>query len=78
MTSSQPHQAYAHSLQADLQAAPRADVPRRDVLLGWLEDFLRRAAAKGFALASEDLENLIALDKFVRVNRIPATVRVAL
>jgi hypothetical protein len=69
------HRAYALSLLADLNAPDAQAQPCRDTLLDWLQLFLRRADARGFRATDADVENLIALDQYVRINRIPATPR---
>lgn len=66
---------YATSLLADIQAAADVFLPRRDDLARWLNDFLRRSAVKGFHADASEVENLVALDAFVRLNLIPATRR---
>jgi hypothetical protein len=78
MTDLKTYQVYAVSLLADLQAVAKNSVPRREVLLDWLDDFLERTKTRGFKMAQGEVENLIALDQFVHRNGIPATVRAAL
>jgi len=78
MTELKTCQAYATSLHADIKAAVNDGLPRREVLLEWLDDFLVRAKKRSFQLEQPDVDNLTALDQFVRHNRIPATERVAL
>jgi hypothetical protein len=78
MTELKTYQVYATSLHADIEAAVNDGLPRRQVLLDWLDDFLRRAKKRGFEMAREDLDNLTALDQFVRFNKIPATARAVL
>jgi hypothetical protein len=78
MTELTSYQVYATSLHDDIKAAANDGLPRREVLLDWLDDFLTRAKKRGFEMAPADLENLTALDQFVRFNGIPATVRAAL
>ena len=72
------YQIYAQSLLVDIGAVTANLLFRREVLLGWLEDFATRAARKDFRIEPVEVENLIALDKYVRVNHIPATSRAAL
>ena len=43
MTDLKTYQAYAESLYADIHAVVKDSLPRREVLLGWLDDFLLRA-----------------------------------
>jgi hypothetical protein len=78
MTDLKTYQVYAVSLLADLQATAKDGVPRREVLLDWLDDFLVRTKKRGFEMAQAEVDNLIALDEFVHRNGIPATVRAAL
>lgn len=78
MTDLKTYQVYAVSLLADLRAAAKNSVPRQEVLLGWLDDFLVRTKKRGFQMERAEVENLIALDQFVHRNGIPATVRATL
>ena len=78
MTDLKTYQAYAESLYADIHAVVKDSLPRREVLLGWLDDFLLRAKKRGFQMEQADVNDLTALDQFVRINGIPATVRAAL
>jgi hypothetical protein len=73
-----PEQSYASSLIADLSTPEAHPVMRREVLLDWLREFLRRSGAKGYRPDPVDVENLIALDQYLRVNRLPLTPRAAL
>ncbi len=78
MTDLKTYQVYAASLLDDLQAAAKNGVPRREVILDWLDDFLVRTKKRGFQMEQAEVENLIALDQFVHRNGIPATVRATL
>ncbi len=78
MTELTTYQAYATSLRDDIKSAATAGLPRRDILLDWLDDFLLRAKKRGFQMQQTDVDNLNALDQFVRFNGIPVTVRAAL
>ena len=78
MTELKTYQVYATSLHADIKAAVNDGLPRREVLLDWLDNFLLRAKKRGFEMVQEDVDNLTALDQFVRFNRIPATARAPL
>jgi hypothetical protein len=69
---------YAVSLLADLQAAAKIGVPRREVLIDWLDDFLVRSKKRGFEMEQVEVDDLIALDEFVHRNGIAASVRAAL
>ncbi|MBI2516541.1 MAG: hypothetical protein HYV95_06455 [Opitutae bacterium] len=69
---------YATSLLADIQSATDVFLPRRDDLARWLTEFLLRSAVKGFHADAAEVENLIALDAFVRLNLIPVTRRESL
>jgi hypothetical protein len=78
MTELKTYQVYATSLHADIEAAVNDGLPRREVLLDWLDDFLQRVKKRGFQMVQGDVDNLTALDQFVRFNRIPATARASL
>lgn len=78
MTDLKTYQVYAASLLADLQAAAKNSVPRREVLLDWIDDFLERTKKRGFQMEQAEVEDLIALDEFVHRNGIPATARAML
>jgi hypothetical protein len=78
MTDLKTYQAYAASLYADIHAVVKDGLPRREVLLDWLDDFLLRAKKRGFQMAPADVNDLMALDQFVRINKIPATDRAPL
>lgn len=78
MTDLKTYQVYATSLHNDIEAAANDGLPRREVLLEWLNEFLLRAKKRGFQMEQGDVDNLTALDQFVRFNGIPATVRAAL
>jgi len=78
MTELKTYQAYAESLHADIHAVVKDGLPRREVLLDWLDDFLLRVKKRGFQMEQAEVNNLIALDQFVHMNGIPATIRTAL
>lgn len=78
MTEFSAYQIYATSLLTDFRMLGNGAVPRQKVLTDWLEDFLLRARKRAFMIEPADVENLNALDEFVRMNRIPATARTAL
>jgi hypothetical protein len=75
MSSLDKCQAYARSLLEDIQSAATGVLPRREILLNWLDAFLQRTAQMGFQLKPDELDTLLALDRLLRVNRIPARVR---
>jgi hypothetical protein len=78
MTELKTYQVYATSLHADIEAAVNDGLPRRQVLLDWLDEFLLRVKKRGFQMEQGDVDNLTALDQFVRFNRITATARAPL
>ena len=78
MTELKTYQEYATSLHTDIHAVVKDGIPRREVLLDWLDDFLLRAKKRGFQMEQAEVDNLIALDQFVHMNGIPATVRTTL
>lgn len=75
MISLTKYQAYARSLLEDLQAAAADVLPRRQMFINWLDAFLQRTGQMGFQLKPDELDTLIAVDRFLRINRIPVKVR---
>jgi hypothetical protein len=75
MSSFTKYQAYARSLLEDVQSAAAAVLPRREIFRDWLDAFLQRASQIGYQLKPDELDMLIALDRLLRVNRIPVRVR---
>ncbi|HVS51194.1 MAG TPA: hypothetical protein VHD62_02470 [Opitutaceae bacterium] len=71
MSSNREHLAHAHALQADISAAPEVWLPRREILLEWLEKFLQRVAAPDYELGETEADDLAALDKFLRKKMVP-------
>lgn len=61
----------ARALRADLLGAPDVWVPRRDVLLDWLNAFLRRAEKPRYTPAESEVTDLAALDQFLRRKKVP-------
>jgi len=74
MSQSNPHLSHARSLRADILAAPAVWLPRREVLLQWLDGFLLRAAAPAYLLEDTEAADLRALDLFLRGQHVPAAV----
>ena len=66
MTESNPHLRHARSLRADILAAPSIWLPRREVLVQWLDGFLLRARAPAYTLEEIEAADLEALDLFLR------------
>ena len=54
MTELKTYQMYATTLRADIDAAANDGLPRREVLLDWLDDFLLRAKKRGFEMVQGD------------------------
>jgi hypothetical protein len=71
-------QAYATSLLADVRAAAKNTLPRREDVLTWLADFLARCDRKGYHTQPAEAENLSAIDDFLRASQVPFTVRATL
>lgn len=72
MHKNQDHVAQARSLRADILAAPHVWLPRREILLEWLDGFLRRAGSSAYELEPTEAADLHALDQFLRRQKIPA------
>ena len=63
MTDLKTYQVYAVSLLADLQAAAKIGVPRREVLIDWLDDFLVRSKRRGFEMVFVTLKFIQRVDE---------------
>lgn len=68
------HFLQATALRADVLAAPSVWLPRREVLLDWLNGFLKRAEKPAYDLGETEAEDLKALDLFLRKKKIPVAV----
>ena len=65
------HLVHARALLADIVAAPGVWLPRREILLEWLEKFLQRVAGPNYDLGETEAADLAALDKFLRKRLVP-------
>jgi hypothetical protein len=66
------HVDHARALRADILAAPQIWLPRREILLEWLNGFLLRAVTPRYELESTEAEDLNALERFLRQQHVPA------
>lgn len=73
MSKNNPHLVHARTLRSDLLAAPEVWLPRREVVLGWLNEFLTRAEAPRYELEETEAADLGALDQFMRRHKVPAS-----
>lgn len=65
------HLVHARALKSDILAAPGVWLPRREILLEWLEKFLQRIAGPNYDLGESEAADLVALDKFLRKTMVP-------
>jgi hypothetical protein len=65
------HLVHARALRADILAAPGVWLPRREILLEWLERFLQRVVAPNYEIGETEAADLAALDKFLRKKMVP-------
>lgn len=65
------HLVHARALRADILAAPSVWLPRREILLEWLETFLQRVARPSYELGETEAADLAALEKFLRKKMVP-------
>ncbi len=72
MNPNNEHLIHARALLADIRAAPTVVLPRRLVLLEWLEAFLTRATAPKYELGENEASDLRALEHFLRKQKVPA------
>jgi hypothetical protein len=65
------HVTHARALRADILGAPTLWLPRRDILLEWLNGFLSRAEKSRYELGETEAGDLVALEQFLRKRKIP-------
>ena len=65
------HFLQARSLRADILAAPDVWLPRREILVEWLDGFVRRAEKPSYHLGLTEEADLTALDRFLRKKKVP-------
>ena len=61
----------AQALRAAIVDAPNVWLPRRAVLLDWLNEFLVRVDSAAYELSKEDTADLDALHGFLRAQHVP-------
>ena len=61
----------ARALRADILAAPTVWLPRREILLEWLNGLLLRAEKPKYELGESEASDLAALDHFLRKKKVP-------
>jgi hypothetical protein len=71
MHKSNEHLLQARGLRADILAAPEVWLPRREILIEWLDGFLRRTERPNYALGETEASDLKALDQFLRKKKVP-------
>ncbi len=65
------HFLHARALRADILATPDVWLPRREILLEWLEGFLGRAETSRYELGPTEATDLTELDRFLRKKKVP-------
>ena len=48
-------------------------LPRREILLDWLDKFLQRVAVANYELGETEMADLVALDKLLRKRSVPVS-----
>jgi hypothetical protein len=71
MHSPTKHLSHARALLADIAGSPTIYLPRRDILVEWLQAFVGRAQATSYDLPDTEAKDLAALDEFLRANNVP-------
>lgn len=74
MTTLNDHLLHANALRADILASPDTWLPRREILLEWLDGFLGRAKGSSYELRETEAADLTALDRFLRKSKVPVAV----
>ena len=71
MHKSSEHLRHARALRADILASPEVWLPRREILVEWLDGFVRRATAPSYDLGETEAADLTALENFLRRKKVP-------
>lgn len=61
----------ARGLRADILGAPTVWLPRREILLEWLNGFLSRSGKAKYELGETEASDLTELDQFLRTQQVP-------
>lgn len=64
---------HARSLRADVIAAPATWIPRREIILDWLNAFITRAQISSYSMDEVEGTDLAALELFLRKMKTPVT-----
>jgi hypothetical protein len=72
MNTTRDHLRHARALRDDILAAPSVWLPRRAVLLEWLDGFVRRAELPAYDLGESEAADLADLDQFLRKKKVPS------
>ena len=65
----------AQAMRDDILASPDVWLPRRDILLDWLNAFVQRAETPSYMIGETEVADLTALDRFLRNKKVPAVVQ---
>lgn len=65
-------QTQAAALLAAVHRSPSTYIPRRLVIVDWLDEFLSRARRKDFVITETEGSDLLALEHFLRTCELPA------
>ena len=71
------NQTHAKSLLAGIQGAPETYLPRREIIVDWLNGYLLRSDRRGYVVDPTEADDLIQLDKFLRTHQVPIAARAA-
>ena len=66
MSNRTKHLTHAQALLTGIHAQPDAYLPRRDILVEWLDGFVVRAKSDHYVLGVTEADDLVALDGFLR------------
>ena len=62
---------HARALRANIVGAPEVWLPRREILVNWLDGFAGRAAKAGYELQPTESDDLRAVEQFLRKHKVP-------
>ena len=70
-----PNQTHARSLLAGIEGAPETYLPRREIIVDWLNGYLLRSDRRGYVMEPTEADDMVALDKFLRTHEVPVASR---
>ena len=67
------NQTHAKALLAGIEGAPDTYLPRRAVIVDWLNGYLLRSDRRDYVMDPTEADDLAELEKFLRQHDVPVT-----